>query len=144
MIEAIALDAGILGLVSHPRPHPALAQWFATVLRSRTEVLIPEIADFEVRRELLRAGKKTGVARLDRLKDAVGYLPITTTAMLQAARLWADARNRGRPTADPKELDCDVILAAQALQAGATVVTDNIGHLALFVDAKRWTDLEVR
>jgi hypothetical protein len=61
--------------------------------------------------------------------------------MLRAAALWAQARRRGRPTADPKELDCDVILAAQALEVGAMVVTDNIGHLALFVEAKSWRDI---
>ena len=44
----------------------------------------------------------------------------------------------GKPTADPRELDGDVILAAQALQVGGTVVTENPGHLALFVRIERW------
>ena len=47
------------------------------------------------------------------------------------------------PTADPQALDCDVILAAQALAMDATVVTDNVGHLALFVEAKSWRDVPV-
>ena len=61
--------------------------------------------------------------------------------MLRAAELWAEARKRGQPTADPKVLDGDVILAAQALQVGGIVVTDNIGHLSQFVDARRWSDI---
>ena len=141
MAEAIALDAGVLSQVTHPRPHPALTNWFQKILQTNVTVFIPEIADYEVRRELLRAGKATGVARLDQLKSALAYLPVTTAVMLHAAQLWADARNRGRPTADPSELDCDVVLAAQALAVGATVVTDNIGHLALFVEAKRWREV---
>jgi hypothetical protein len=36
-----------------------------------------------------------------------------------------------------------VILAAQALDIGAMVVTDNVGHLALFVEAKSWRDIAV-
>jgi len=35
----------------------------------------------------------------------------------------------------PKALDADVILAAQALQIGGFVATENVGHLSLFVEA---------
>ena len=143
MTDPIILDAGILGQVSHPRRNPAFAAWFDRLLASDTIVFISEIADYEVRRELLRADRYVGIARLDQLKTTLIYLPITTSIMLRAASLWADARRRGRPTADPKALDCDVILAAQALEVGAMVVTDNVGHLALFVEAQSWRDIEV-
>ena len=59
--------------------------------------------------------------------------------MTKAAELWAESRRLGRPTADPKELDGDVILAAQALAADAVVATENVGHLSRFVLAKHWT-----
>jgi predicted nucleic acid-binding protein len=58
--------------------------------------------------------------------------------MLKAAELWADARRSGHPTADPKELDCDVIIAAQALESGAVVATENVGHLSRFVTSSDW------
>ncbi|MEX2261699.1 MAG: hypothetical protein WD696_07095 [Bryobacteraceae bacterium] len=48
--------------------------------------MIPEIADYEVRRELLRAGKEKGLGRLD-------ALPITTPVMLKAAEFWATLLN---------------------------------------------------
>lgn len=143
MIEAVVLDAGVLGEVTHPRMNPEFAQWFDQVLATDTVVMIAEIADYEVRRELLRADKRAGIARLDRLKDTLIYLPITTSVMLKAAQLWAEARKRGRPTADPRELDCDVILAASALEVGAVVVTENVGHLSLFVEARSWREAEV-
>jgi len=92
----------------------------------------------EVRRELVRAGLEEGVKRLDRLKSVLNYLPINTEVMLKAAELWAEARNRRTPTADPKALDADVILAAQALQIGGSVATENVGHISLFVEAKDW------
>ena len=100
-----------------------------------------QIADYEVRRELLRAGKTRGLARLDLLKNTLDYLPLTTAVMLKAAELWAQARNQGTPTADAKALDCDVILAAQALTENGIVATENVGHLSLFVEAKDWRDI---
>jgi len=62
--------------------------------------------------------------------------------MLKAAELWAEARLQHRPTADNKELDGDAILAAQALQVKGLVVTDNIGHLGLFVEARTWQEIQ--
>ncbi len=106
--------------------------------------MVPEIADYEIRRELIRAGKLAGIRKLDALKTAIAYLPITTEAMLKAAELWARARQQGRPTADPKEIDGDVILAAQAtvlteIEGDEVIVaTTNVGHLSLFVDAREW------
>ena len=41
-------------------------------------------------------------------------------------------------SADWRELDCDVILAAQALEAGAVVATENVGHLSRYVTALDW------
>lgn len=62
--------------------------------------------------------------------------------MLRAAQFWAQARKRGRATADPKELDVDVILAAQAHEVRGVVVTENVGHLTLIVEAKEWGEIE--
>ena len=110
------------------------------------EVVIPEIADYEVRRELLRAGKERGLGRLDALKDMVGYAPITTPAMLKAAEFWAVARNMGRQSAGDASLDADMILVAQAgalVRTGdeTVIATTNIRHLALFAPARIWRDI---
>ena len=43
---------------------------------------------------------------------------------------------------DPRELNADVILAAQAIRLGATVATDNVGHLAQFVEARPWSTIK--
>ena len=141
MPRRIALDTGPLGMVTHPRMNRAAAEWLQSMLLSGVEVMIPEIADYELRRELIRAGKEKSVARLDELARRLRYCPIDTTTMHRAAQLWAKARNECKPTADPKELDGDAILAAQALLARAEVATDNVGHLSLFVETKRWRDI---
>ncbi len=134
----IVLDTGPLGKISHPRPNREIVDWLEGLLRQGVIVYIPEIADYEVRRELIRAELHESISRLDALKTVLNYLPIDTDVMLKAAELWAWARNRGIPAADPKALDADVILAAQALQIPALVATENVDHLSLFIEAKDW------
>jgi len=132
-------------MVSHPQKNPEIKAWLQNMIRFKASVLIPEIADYEVRRELIRANKKKGLERLDILKMLIGYIPITTEAMLKAAELWAQARKQGKPTADSKSLDADVILAAQALVISngddVIVATTNVGHLSHFVPAKVWNEI---
>jgi len=137
------LDSGPLGRIAHPRPNPEIIAWLNQLLDANATIMIPEITDYEVRRSLLLSGLTKSVTRLDQLKHVLVYRPITTSIMLKAAELWADARKRGKPTADLKELDGDVILAAQALQANAIVATENVGHLSLFVEARHWKDIVI-
>jgi hypothetical protein len=102
------------------------------------EVVVPEVADYEVRRELTRTNALGSLHRLDDLVATGGlsYLPVTTGAWRQAALLWADAR----------QLDADVILAACAAMIGqpgdqVIVATANVGHLARYCDAQLWTTI---
>jgi predicted nucleic acid-binding protein len=145
--QVIVLDTGPLGLATNPRMSPqatACLRWVQWALETGRHVVVPEIADYELRRELLRAEKRSGLARLDTLTQQLEYLPITTTTMRLAAKLWARTRQQGRPTADDRALDGDVILAAQVLTSpyvDAVVATTNVGHLALFVEAALWTDI---
>mgnify|MGYP001587273156 FL=1 len=141
MISIIVLDSGLLGKIVHPRRYPEVEAWIEHVLASGINVILPEIVDYELRRELLHRELTHSVERLNQLKNAFTYLPLNTAVMLKAAELWANARKRGRSTADPKALDGDVILAAQAIQVGSVVVTENIRHLSLFVETKRWQDI---
>jgi hypothetical protein len=99
MARAIILDTGPLGLVTNPRGSAeaiACNDWLQDHLAKGTRVVVPEIADYEVRRELLRANKRAGVQRLNTVKSILDYVPITTESMLLAAELWADARRQGR------------------------------------------------
>ena len=141
MANAIMLDTGPLGALAHPRANPVITRWLISKQNSGSEVLIPEIADYEVRRELIRQHLTRSVQRLDELHNLLIYAPIDTSIMLRAAELWATVRNMGRPTADPHSLDGDVILAAKAEHAGAVVATENVAHLGLFVEARDWRNL---
>jgi hypothetical protein len=109
-------------------------------------VAVPEITDYEVRRELTRVAATASLKRLDALVAAGGliYVPVTTVEWRQAALFWADARRQGIPTAHPYALDADVLLAACAATVGqpgdsVIVATTNTIHLARYCDARLWT-----
>lgn len=147
MSKIVLLDSGPLGMVTTPKAKSPLYQeckvWFNSLEPKGYTVMLPEIADYEVRRELLRANKLMGIQRLDELKAILTYRPITTEVMLKAAEFWAEVRNRGRPTANPEALDGDVILAAQATLVAdegneVIIATTNVKHLSEFVDAREW------
>jgi predicted nucleic acid-binding protein len=146
--QAVLLDSGPLSVLTQPPGKSdevnQCQAWLASLQQSGIPVYLPELADFEVRRELLRAGKTASVARLDLLKSRTIYVPITTPAMRLAAELWAYARNIGRPTAGNNRLDADVILAAQALDLGLpemVVATTNVRHLSRFIAAREWRQI---
>ena len=149
MSMVILLDAGPLGLITNPRASQETRecnQWLESLALQEIEVKIPEIADFEVRRELLRADKFKGIERLNDLQRYLDYVPLTTQTMLKAAQFWAQVRKQGMPTADDKALDGDVILAAQAIliqDEGHEVIiaTTNVGHLSRLAQAKTWREI---
>ena len=147
MSRIVLLDTGPLGQVTHPKSTPAntaCLHWFQNLLAQGNRVLIPEIADYELRRELLRAHKTQGLLRLDNLPNVAEYLSLTKEAMRQAAAFWAIARQKGYPTASDESLDADVILAAQADTLNlpnVVVATTNVRHLSRFVAADLWQNI---
>jgi predicted nucleic acid-binding protein len=146
MSKLILLDSGPLGIFSNPGKSQIISDchaWAAKHQQQGNVLVVPEIADYEVRRELLRAGKSIGIERLDLIKSTFAYLPLTTAVMLRAAEFWAQARKSGRPMAVDAALDADVILSAQAailIDEGSVVViaSSNPRHLSMFVPAAEW------
>jgi hypothetical protein len=74
MARIIVLDAGPLGLASQA-PGIVRADHCRRLIRdldaAAVSVVAPEIADYEVRRELLRLGATAGLRRLNRLVSAI-------------------------------------------------------------------------
>jgi hypothetical protein len=106
-------------------------------------VILPEIADYEIRRELIRIQSHNALTLLTMYGTRLEYLPLITTAMRCAADLWAQSRNSGQQTAANAALDCDVILAAQTLTLGVPTIiaTTNIAHLSRFTPAELWQNI---
>lgn len=145
MSQTVLLDSGPLGQICHPDPsrHAEIKAWFDLLLARGVSVFIPAITDFEVRRSLILAKRTRSLTRLDALQSRAELLAISPADLRLAARLWAMARERGRSVGDPKELNADVILAAQAVSmVDAVVATENVGHLSLFTEARPWATIK--
>ena len=148
-MQLIVLDAGPLGLLTRPAhvvQAAACAAWLRSILSVGWHVAIPAIADYEVRRELVRLQATRALQQLDILYASLDVIPLTQGMLHAAAELWATSRQTGRPTADPHALDGDVILAAQALHyvqphESLVVATTNPGHFQSFVPIARWEDI---
>ena len=147
----LLLDTNVLTRLCHPHKDVNLHinEWLEKLLGfSSFTVIVPEIADYEVRRGLMHVALKSGqpttrsLLRLDLLTEKLEYLPLNTATMRRAAGLWAESRLAGQPTAVDVALDGDVLLAAQALEVSGVVVTENIRHLSRFVESRRWQDVE--
>ena len=70
MSRAIILDTGPLGLLTNPKQTPesrAITRWALDMMTAGHRLIVPAIADYEVRRELERAGRRAGAG-------TVGYL----------------------------------------------------------------------
>lgn len=147
----IFLDAGPLSVLTNPKLPPEtmrILAWAIGMRRAGHQFVVPAIADYEVRRELERAGKLNGLIALDAWNNVTPdrYLPLTDSALRLGSKLWARARNAGSATADARELDGDVLIAAQALDTGLSpsnfiIATTNVGHLAQFAPADLWTNI---
>ena len=147
MSRVVVLDTSPIGLITNPQlsdQGTACNHWLQAHLRAGSRIIIPKIADYEVRRELLRANKVKGLARLDNLARFLEYLPLTTVAMRQAAELWAQARQQGQPTAGDKTGDMISIAQAMTLAVQNVVIaTTNVGHLSRFIAADVWQSISV-
>jgi len=124
----LLLDTAVLGEVCHPRKYGDVRGWLARVVIHH-EILISEVADYELRRELLRIGSHHSLARLDELTRELSYVPMATSTWRAAAKLWATLRRGGIVTASPTALDGDVLIAAQAIAEGATAYSGRSGRL---------------
>jgi hypothetical protein len=147
----VVLDSWPLGLASG-RPgrveRDRCRAWVDKLRWAGVLVFAPEIADFEVRRELLRVGTTAGIRRLDLLERDLYFAPINTPAMRLAASFWAQVRRAGLPTASDLSLDADCIVAGQAaavcgLGDVMTIATRNPSHLTRFpgIDAREWENI---
>jgi predicted nucleic acid-binding protein len=148
----VLLDSGIVHtLVSTSKVKEVTdcQDWFYYLLSRSALVVTSVICNYEVKRELIRRKKVQEINNLNQLKALIDFLSVDEPTLELAAELWAEARNKGLPTADDLSLDADVIICAQYKllveeYPGRYVViaTTNVKHLSRFTEAKEWRDIE--
>jgi hypothetical protein len=142
------------GAVVHASSKPHIVRCLTrlkTIHATGAVVIIPGIAHYEVRRELLRIWALGSLRRLDyTLEPSSGFehLFLTTDAIVKAAEFRAGVRHSGMPTSSLDALDADVILAGQAALGGqpgdtVTIATTNLAHLNRFlgIDVQTWDQI---
>ncbi|OCQ99599.1 nucleic acid-binding protein [Nostoc sp. MBR 210] len=153
----VFLDTGVLGLLSSPSNKGdaiKCKEWFYRLLARGIYVITSDICEYEVRRSLILASliNKTvkGIENLDELQQVIDFFPLTKDVMKKAAVLWAEARSQGIPTADEKNIDADIIIAAQWQLLTEefpgryiVIATTNCKHLQRFTEAKSWQDINL-
>lgn len=155
MSRVIAFDSGVLSTATQRigvADADACRQWISRCLQAGDRIIIPAIARYELRRELIRSQQTASLQRLEIFLVAAPdrYIPMTEDAIDLAAQLWATARQNRVTTAPPLALDADVIFVAQVRlwAAGAGIAetavyaaTTNVRHIGYFLNAAHWTNL---
>lgn len=143
----IVLDAGPLSAILYAKRGSAIETWYNDHLAAGTKFVIPEVADYEVRRLLVKRKAVARIARLDELIKTVYYHPISTSVMHHAADAWAACRLRGQPFTVDDRFDGDAVFVGhvRVLEAAGTqvlVATHDVADLSPWVDAYEWQDIE--
>lgn len=150
----LLLDTNLLIRVCHPKKHTDVKEWLKGWLAhagraAGVEVIISAVADYELRRGYLseldrKEDERKALERLDQLCAELGVQQVSGKNLRDAAEMWAKARRGGYSTAPERDVDWDVLIAAQAKERPAVVVTRNEDHLTRYgVDARDWFKIPV-
>ncbi|HEU4752081.1 MAG TPA: PIN domain-containing protein [Armatimonadota bacterium] len=126
--------------VSHLlRGNPQVQQRFREGIAAGDELILSAIVDYEVYRGLLRKGATALLVRYESAAASFHYRELDRSVWRRAAELWAHSRHRAMPLPD-----ADILIAAHAIETGATLASDNLRHFELFqplgLQLENWID----
>lgn len=121
-MEAALLDSDILSEVIKAKDARLLAK-ATEYLAEHQRFSFSAMTQYEITRGYHAANAVRQLADFLQVVQASDVIPISTTILDQASRLWAHARHGGHPSND-----ADLIIAATALQARLVLVTGNVTH----------------
>jgi predicted nucleic acid-binding protein len=114
-----------------------IEQKLRTVLEKNAVVLMSPVVFYELARLLHKKKAEKQLAFLEKLAELFSWRDFNKGTWEIGAKLWATCRKTGKPTGE--SLDVDALIAAQAKEHNAVVVTDNIRHFQyLEVNYESW------
>ncbi|HHH41637.1 MAG TPA: type II toxin-antitoxin system VapC family toxin, partial [Chloroflexi bacterium] len=118
MTDDYLLDTNIVTAIL--RKNPQVADRLRAALASNARVFISAVVYYEIKRGLLKRDASRQLAAFEEMVRHLEWLDVERTHWDAAAALWAESRRAGAPIND-----ADLLLAAQARQIRAVVVTDD-------------------
>jgi predicted nucleic acid-binding protein len=116
-----ALDTNIVSYVVNGSV--ALAQKLRAVTAVGNKAVLPLMVYYETKRGLLSSKATAKMQKLDTLCMQLAIPKLTQADMNTAANIYTERRRIGRPIDD-----ADLLIAAQCITNGYTLVTNNTKH----------------
>lgn len=130
--KTFLLDTNIIADLSNPVPNPTVAGHLRNNSQQTICLCTPVIYEVERGWEYRQAQAKLHDFRQN-IIPRFTLVPTQLTDWRIAARLWADARRRGRQLSD-----VDLLIAAIAIRLSATIVSSDEDFKALPVQWENW------
>ena len=129
------LDTNIFTCILRKRNETDLRiiQKFQNILRTNARILICPIVFYEVARGLYHKNAQRQLAAFEKLVEGSVWCEFSSETWDAGAQLWANCKQQGiRTGKSEKDIDADVLIAAQTHQQKAILVTNNTKHFQHF------------
>ena len=126
-MNAYLLDTNVISDILKKHDCPSnIASKLQSVLKENAKILICPIVFYEVRRGLYHQNQIDKINEFESLISNFNWCEFNRNTWDTGAKIWAKCRLKGKPTGGG--IEHDVLIAAQAQEHEAIVVTNNIEH----------------
>ncbi len=140
----LILDTPILAMICHPSKYQHVRDWFQQIVSHAPpihEISVSVLSLYETQRGLSKQGATQSLKRFEKL---VGHLQLIDLGANTAKRAAMFSTNQ--PNGFEHVSDADLLIAAQAAEIGATLVTNDKALQQvcslLGVSARDWSDVD--
>jgi len=131
MMTKYLLDTNIVTAILKKDPH--VTGRLRTELIANAHILISAVVYYEIKRGLLKRDAMRYAAAFEDLVRNLEWVDVKRSHWEKAAKMWAECQKTGTPVSD-----ADLLLAVQARQAQAILVTDDNDFDYLDVSRDNW------